>query len=105
MRAMFEGCSNLDFDLSNWNVSKVKYIQYMFYNCKSFEGKGLENWDVNNISNMLFAFANCKKLNCDNVKNWKVNDNCNISGMFNNCTNKPDWYEEKLKDKRPKYTL
>ena len=54
---------------------------------------------------MLFAFANCKKLNCDNVKNWKVNDNCNISGMFNNCPNKPDWYEEKHKDKRPKYTL
>ena len=105
MRAMFEGCSNLDFDLSNWNVSKVKYIQYMFYNCKSFEGKGLENWDVNNISNMLFAFANCKKLNCDNVKNWKVNDNCNISGMFTNCSNKPDWYEEKSKDKRNKYNL
>ena len=105
MRAMFEGCSNLDFDLSNWNVSKVKNMQYMFYNCKSFEGKGLENWDVNNISNMLFAFANCKKLNCDNIKNWKVNDNCNISGMFTNCSNKPDWYEEKRKDKRPKYTL
>ena len=105
MRAMFEGCSNLDFDLSKWNISKLKNIRSMFSGCEKFTGKGLEKWNVNNISNMLFAFANCKKLNCDNVKNWKVNDTCNISGMFNNCSNKPDWYEEKRKDKRPKYTL
>ena len=103
---MFQGCKNLDFDLSKWNINKLKNIRSMFSGCEKFTGKGLEKWDVNKISNMLFAFANCKKLNCDNVKNWKVNDTCNISGMFSNCNNKPDWYEEKIKDKRrPKYTL
>ena len=71
MSDMFNDCNKFDCDLSKWNVSKLKYASYMFYNCKSFEGKGLENWDAINIKNMQFMFYNCKLLK-----------------------NKPAWYKE-----------
>ena len=44
--------SNFNGDISNWDVSKVKDMGPMFYKCEKFEGKGLENWDVSNIINM-----------------------------------------------------
>ena len=34
----------------------------MFANFKRFEGKRLENWDISNVKNMQFMFYNCKSL-------------------------------------------
>ena len=34
----------------------------MFYNCKSFEGKGLENWDISNVKSMNYMFDDCTSL-------------------------------------------
>ena len=51
MQAMFEGCADLDCNLSNWDVSNVKDMSYMFYGCISFESD-LSKWDVSNVENM-----------------------------------------------------
>ena len=52
---MFSNCKNFNCDLKNWNVKKVKYMSFMFLNCDSFEGIGLENWEINTnaIAGML----------------------------------------------------
>ena len=33
MSYMFTGCSQFNQDISNWNVDKVRYTQFIFYNC------------------------------------------------------------------------
>ena len=56
MQELFEYCEH-DFDVSSWDVSKVKYMSYIFHNCLKFKGKGLENWDVSNVTDMRFMFS------------------------------------------------
>ena len=89
-------CEKLNCDLSNWNVSKLKFANSMFSHCKNFEGKGLENWDVSNIINMNYMFYECENLNC-NLSNWDVSKAQNISSVFDSCKalkNKPSWCKE-----------
>ena len=52
MRYMFFECENLNCDLLNWDVSKVENMSHMFFKCEKFEGKGFENWDVHKVKNM-----------------------------------------------------
>ena len=59
--------SNFDGDISNWNVSKVKYMFYMFLN---------------------------SKFNKD-ISNWKIDKNCDTHDMFLDCYIK-DEYKPKL---------
>ena len=68
---MFSNCKNFNCDLKNWNVKKVKYMSFMFLNCDSFEGIGLENWEINTnaIAGML---KNCERLT--NIPSWYNDD-------------------------------
>ena len=36
---MFYGCKKFNSDLSKWNVSKVKDMEYMFLGCDSLKNK------------------------------------------------------------------
>ena len=56
----------------------------MFYNCKSFEGKGLDKWDVSKTIWMNIMFYKCKNLDCD-LSKWNVSNVKNMSNMFNQC--------------------
>ena len=68
MNYMFNECGIFDCDLSNWDVSKVTHMQHMFYRCYKFTGKGLENWDVSNVTHMNDIFGKCTLLK--NKPNW-----------------------------------
>ena len=103
MSALFEG-TNFNGDISKWNVSNVINMRYTFSRCKSFN-QDISNWDVSNVIDTFSMFLCCESFNQD-ISSCDVSNVTNISGMFSNCTNKPDWYEEKIKDRRrPKYTL
>ena len=86
MQYMFYNYEKFDCDLSKWNVSNVKDMEGMFYKCWIFAGNGLENWDVSNVTNMDTVFENCKKLNC-NLSNWDVHNVTSMVSMFEDCTN------------------
>ena len=86
MRYMFVDCENFNCDLSNWDVSKVENMSHIFFKCEKFEGKGLENWDVHKVKNMNDMFYECKNFNCD-LSNWDVSNVENMEGMFNKCGN------------------
>lgn len=46
-------------DISNWNVSNVKNMSYMFYGCKKLVYVGdLSNWDVSKVEDMQDMFSN-----------------------------------------------
>ena len=81
----------VNFDISDWDVSKNENMRYMFYECKNFEGNGIDKWDVSNVNNMDFMFYVCKKFKNNNLKNWNTSKLEHTFNMFN-CTslkNKP----------------
>ena len=84
MQYMFYGLKNFDCDLSKWNVSNVTDMSCMFEECNKFEGKGLENWDVSNVTNMENLFVDCYVLN-SNLSGWDVSKVKDMDGMFYNC--------------------
>ena len=62
MQFMFDGYENFNCDLSNWNVSNVISMKYMFQNCEKFKAEGLDKWNISKVRHMDFMFDNCMKL-------------------------------------------
>ena len=88
-------------DISNWDVSNVKNMSYMFYNCKEFN-QDISGWDVSNVVDMKSMFCYCKNFN-QNLSNWDVSNVTVMSYMFYNCSSfKQDlsgWDVSNVKDK------
>ena len=96
MNYMFVECNRFNCDLSNWDISNVTDLSVMFYCCKNFKGKGLENWDVSNVKDMHYMFFECTNFNCD-LSKWNVNNVTNMNYIFDGCKslkNTPSWYKE-----------
>ena len=58
MRYIFYECDNFNCDLSGWNVSKVKYMRAMFFGCEIFN-QDLSKWDVSNVEDHYSMFDGC----------------------------------------------
>ena len=71
--------------LEDWDVSNVKDMRCMFYNCKYFNSN-LSKWDVSNVQNMPSMFEGCRKFNSD-LSKWDVSRVENMSNMFEGCKN------------------
>ena len=91
MSSLFE---EIDFngDISNWDVSNVRYMKYMFYECNSFN-QDISKWNVSNVTNMVGMFGHCYKFNKD-ISNWNVSKVNAHTLMFYYCD-----IEEKYKPK------
>lgn len=98
--------SSSDLDLSGWDVSKIKDMGNMFYNCnvpelnitnwnsnqvtnmscmfQSFTGNitGLNTLDISKVTNMSSMFQDCKAITLD-LSNWDISNVTNMDGMFN----------------------
>ena len=85
MAFMFADCKKFNCDLRNWNTEKVKDMSNMFYNCEEFN-QNLEDWDVSNVESFEEMFYNCKKFDCD-LRKWNVSKGNNFNRMFYNCEN------------------
>ena len=74
-------------DLSNWNVSGVKDIQYIFFHCDKLTSVGdLSGWDVSKVENMQSMFDGCEKLeSVGNLSRWDVSNVENMQSMFEGC--------------------
>ena len=93
MSKLFGG---IDFngDISNWDVSNVNDMNYMFAGCKKFN-QDISSWDVSNVNSMNGMFADCDKFNKD-ISNLDVS---NVKGklfIFDNCPIK-EKYKPKFK--------
>ena len=74
MNAIFESYDNkLEYiNVSNWNVSNVYDMGYMFYGCESLKSIDVSNWDVSNVEDMEYMFFNCKSLKQIDVSKWDI---------------------------------
>ena len=81
-------CMNFKYiDISDWDVSNVTDMRYMFYGCKELKSVGdLSNWDVSNVTDMSCMFFVCEKLELTgDLSNWNVSNVTNMDCMFNGC--------------------
>ncbi len=83
MSCMFSGCEKFNCDISKWDVSNVDNMYGMFCECKSFN-QDLSEWDVSKVNNMGTMFADCKSFNQD-LSKWDVSKVEDMSSMFNGC--------------------
>lgn len=65
-------------EISNWNVSNVKDMSYLFANAIKFNEP--LNWDVSNVENMYCMFANADSFNQPLI--WDVSNVENMGCMF-----------------------
>ena len=75
--------TNFNGDISKWDVSKVKNMSFMFYDCTSFNSD-ISNWDVSNVNNMVGMFEECEFFNQD-ISKWNVSNVTDMHSMFYNC--------------------
>ena len=79
------------FDISDWDVSNVEDMRFMFQESK-FNGN-ISRWDVSKVKNMHGMF-NKSNFN-GNISDWDVSNVEDMFGMFYNCPlekNPPKWY-------------
>ena len=91
MNFMFKN-SKFNGDISNWDVSNVKDMRYMFYD-SPFNGD-ISNWDVSNVNYMSYMFSK-SKFNGD-ISNWDVSNVKDMRMMFDKSPlekNPPKWYK------------
>lgn len=65
-------------DISQWNVSNVTNMKFMFYRCK-FNGD-ISQWNVSKVENMagMFSHSNFN----DDISEWNVSNVTNMHSMF-----------------------
>ena len=72
-------------DISDWNVSNITNMSYMFYYCEELESVGdISKWDVSNVTNMRSMFFRCESFNQD-ISGWDVSSVTNMRSMFFRC--------------------
>ena len=104
MHEMFSGAILFNQDISNWNTSKVKYMENMFKNAKNHLANGVtsnENdilplktkkvqldgtnsylaWSVSNVQNMNSMFKGANLFNQE-ISNWYIKNVKNMNNMF-----------------------
>ncbi|MBO5004246.1 MAG: DUF285 domain-containing protein [Clostridia bacterium] len=84
MENMFNSVDKFDANLENWDVSNVETMNFMFSNCYIFKGEGLKNWNVKNLTYSSYMFISCKTFNED-ISNWNIDNIRYMQGMFNGC--------------------
>lgn len=82
MSGLFEGQSEFNVDISNWDVSNVTTMASMFKGASSFN-QDLSCWDVNNVEDMSGMFDGASAFNQD-ISNWNVEKVANCNDFANN---------------------
>lgn len=90
---MFRNCRNItSLDLSMWNVSGARYMQYMFYMCEHLIQLRLDGWDMNAVQDFSNMFGLCDHLNTLTLDNcsfpyagepWSIFDACRDLRVIN----------------------
>ena len=86
---IFEGTKFEYIDISNWDVSNIKDMPYMFYECEQLISVGdLSNWDISNVKYINNMFDDCENLeSVGDLSRWNVQRVKNMRSMFRYCSN------------------
>ena len=102
---IFESINFKYIDISDWDVSNVRTMSYMFAYCKELKSVGdISYWNVSNVTDMWGMFYQCEKLeSVGDISDWDVSSVTDMSRMFYNCESFnqdiSDWNVSKVKFK------
>jgi surface protein len=92
MSYLFQDKTSFNQDISNWDVSSVTDMSYMFYIDFSIDppyssfNAGIGSWDVSNVTDMSHMFENAIHFN-QSLENWDVSGVLNMRYMFSTAIN------------------
>ena len=80
----------IDLDLSDWNVSNINQMDFVFesfgYKANKFNLGNLDNWDTSNMITMINTFKNAGACatdsNIGDLSNWNTSKMSNMSSLF-----------------------
>ena len=72
-------------DVSNWDTSNVTSMNGTFFYCQSIDGLDVSNWDVSKVTTMYAMFYDCKELSALDVSNWDVGSVTIMEFTFGGC--------------------
>jgi hypothetical protein len=78
--SMFHGCPIKYLDCTNFDLSKVTTVKFMFYQNNQSAIGGLTDLNTSNVENFSSIFNACQKMGYINISNWNLKGNC--SEMF-----------------------
>ena len=97
---LFNNCTNLkeinlagvsqnssNINLSSFNTENVKFLDYMFCDCKELKNLDLSSFNVKETINMTNMFNNCVNLEKLDISSIKNINNSTINNMFDNLKN------------------
>jgi surface protein len=88
MAQMFQGCTNFNQPINNWNTSRVINMLGMFRYCSNFN-QPLNNWNTSNVTRMDGMFEGVSQFN-QNISSWNVSNVTTMGstnfGMFFNAS-------------------
>ena len=82
---MFEGCTEFNQPLDNWNTSQVTDMYRMFEVCTQFN-QPLDNWNTSQVKYMNGMFYRCRQFN-QSLQLWDTSQVKYMRKMFDGCTN------------------
>ena len=68
MNYLFLGPSSFNEDIGSWDVSNVTYMVQMFNGANSFN-QDIGNWDVSNVTDMSWMFSNAYSFSYPKILN------------------------------------
>ncbi len=83
-------------NISDWDVSNVTDMSYMFFACEELKSVGdISKWNVSNVTNMNSMFEFCNSFNQD-ISSWDVSSVTDADYIFYDCPIKEE-YKPKFK--------
>lgn len=81
---MFRNATSFNQDISNWDVSNIKFMQGVFQGATSFD-QDISEWDVSSVTSMQQLFFNASTFN-QNIESWDVSSVVNMGGIFSSAS-------------------
>uniref|UniRef100_A0A6C0B8U1 BspA family leucine-rich repeat surface protein n=1 Tax=viral metagenome TaxID=1070528 RepID=A0A6C0B8U1_9ZZZZ len=96
MQSMFKNCSLFNSDLSQWDVSSVQNMSYMFYGCTNFTGVSMRiidgtihmshigGWDTQSVTKMAHMFEEAILFRAD-ISKWNISNVTDFTDFDKEC--------------------
>ena len=84
---MFKECPSItEINLSNFDSSKVKSLDYMFEGCSSLTSIALSNINTKSVERMTFMFSRCTSLTSLDLSHFDTSSVTTMDSMFSHCS-------------------
>ena len=82
---MFDGATNFNGNISNWDLSNVNTTEGMFRNAQSFD-QDISGWNIIIVNNIKEMFKNADTFNQD-IGGWDISNVNSLLSVFNGADN------------------